>query len=255
MTQHFPVAIASGVVRPAALTVGELADAYMANYSGGDQSLGARVRWFTGQLGDRAAQSIIRDDLLDCLETLARTLGRNGKPLSAGTVNRHASTIGGIFRWADQRRLMPRGWTSPTKGLGRRPESQGRVRFLSDAERSRLFPACKVAKWKPLYPFVLLAITTGARKSELLGLTWGRVNFEDATAYVPTSKNEDPRVLVLVPQAIEALKKVKPARATGEMLVFPSLQSSVLLLVPREAVALAKHGGEERSRDQTMPLE
>src|SRR5207302_11216182 len=42
-----------------------------------------------------------------------------------------------------------------------------RVRFLSDPERERLLRSCQQSRNPALYPLVLLALTTGARKEEL----------------------------------------------------------------------------------------
>jgi integrase len=67
---------------------------------------------------------------------------------------------------------------------------------------------------------VLLAITTGARRSELLGLTWGDVDMERAIAYVRETKNGQPRALPLVAPVLAELRRFAVARA--EACVFPS---------------------------------
>ncbi len=51
-------------------------------------------------------------------------------------------------------------------------ESRGRVRFLDDGERARLLDACKESSNPLLYPCVVLALSTGMRYSELMGLRW-----------------------------------------------------------------------------------
>src|SRR5262245_31982274 len=46
---------------------------------------------------------------------------------------------------------------------------------------------------------------TGMRLSEALGLTWDKVRLSDAFAYVPDTKNTEPRAVFLPPVAVAAL--------------------------------------------------
>ena len=62
---------------------------------------------------------------------------------------------------------------SPLRKVSKPQEPRGRVRFLSDEEREILLASCKQSKAPYLYPLVVLALSTGARRGELLGLTWG----------------------------------------------------------------------------------
>ena len=56
--------------------------------------------------------------------------------------------------------------------ISRKKEPHGRTRFLSDDERTALLEACAKSEWPALHALVLLAITTGARKGELIALKW-----------------------------------------------------------------------------------
>ena len=66
---------------------------------------------------------------------------------------------------------------------------------------------------------MLAAITTGARKGELLGLRWGDIDLDRAVAHVGRSKNGDPKVLPLVPAVVAELRRFEGKPAA---LVFPS---------------------------------
>ena len=79
------------------------------------------------------------------------------------------------------------------------------MRFLSDPERTRLLAACRASKWARLYAFVLLALTTGARRGELAPLRWRDIDLDRAQAYVSHTKNTEPRVLPLLPAVVEEL--------------------------------------------------
>jgi integrase len=54
-----------------------------------------------------------------------------------------------------------------------------------------------------------MAITTGARKGELLNLTFQDIDFNRNTAYVKITKNGEPRVLPLTDDVIIELDKFK----------------------------------------------
>jgi hypothetical protein len=65
---------------------------------------------------------------------------------------------------------------SPMRKVRKPKEPRGRVRFLSDDERQRLLDACKASDSRYLYIVTVLALSTGARKMELLNLTWQDVD-------------------------------------------------------------------------------
>jgi integrase len=67
----------------------------------------------------------------------------------------------------------------------------------------KLLEAARASTWPRLYLLILMALTTGARRSELLGLRWPDVDLERRVARVATTKNSDPRMLPL-PRAVIA---------------------------------------------------
>src|SRR5262249_7524331 len=138
----------------------------------------------------------------------------------------------------------PKGYVHPCRSVERRTEHNERTRFLSDEERSRLLEACRASAWPKLYLLVLAALTTGARKGELVGLRWADVDLDRAEALVGRTKDGDPRVLPLVPAVVEELKRF---RAGSTVLVFesPRTRGRVFDFGPRftEALALARVKG------------
>lgn len=111
----------------------------------------------------------------------------------------------------------------PCRSIQREAENNEKTRFLSEDERTRLLGACRLAKWPRLYLLVLMALTTGARKGELLGLRWADVDVERAEARVAQTKNGDPKVLPLVPAVLAELARFK---AGPTVLVFGSPRDS-----------------------------
>ena len=56
-----------------------------------------------------------------------------------------------------------------------------------------------------------MALTTGARKGELLGLTWAEIDKVRALAAVAPMRNGDPKLLRLVPAVLEELNRLRGA--------------------------------------------
>jgi integrase len=224
---------ASATATPA-MTMRALADAYMAAYEGRDRTRPATLGFWCERFGERAFASLTDDDVAAGLDALrarpARVyVGRDagGAPihrakgkLSASTANRYHASLMALFTWAVKRRLAPKAWENPARKVERTPERNQIVRFLTDAERERLLEACRKSAWPRLYALVLMAITTGARRGELLALTWGDVDFERGIAHVRTSKNDHPRALPLVPAVLAELARFRSERP--ESCVFPS---------------------------------
>jgi len=219
--------------RPKSLA--ELIDAYMRAYTGRDRSrCGILFRW-RRLLGDRPFAELTDDEIFHALERLRdepalvyNGKGPDGAPTfrekptrrTPATVNRYHAALAAVLTWAIKRRLAPRAWENPCRLVERGPENAGRVRFLSADELERLLKACKESSWPRLYALVLMAITTGARRGELVGLTWGDVDLDRGLAYVRDSKNGEPRTLPLVPAVVEELRRFASARR--EACLFPS---------------------------------
>ncbi len=86
---------------------------------------------------------------------------------------------------------------------------RGRVRFLSDEERKNLLIACEESSNISLYLVVLLAITTGARKMEIMNLKWSDVDLDKNLIYLHQTKNGEIRTLPIVPKVKELLILLK----------------------------------------------
>ena len=71
-----------------------------------------------------------------------------------------------------------------------------------------------------LYPIVLIALTTGARRNEILNLRWNNVDLRKRIAILEDTKNRERRSLTLVPQVVEELKKLKKIRRIDDDLIF-----------------------------------
>jgi len=129
--------------------------------------------------------------------------------MAPATINRYAAALAAVLTWAIKKRIAPRGWENPCKGIERRPEDNEVVRFLSESERVALLSECKKSVWSKLYLFVLIALTTGARRGEIERMRWGdfALGLEQPVCSVNKTKNGDRKVLPLVPAVVEELRR------------------------------------------------
>lgn len=216
------------------LLVSRLIDHYFAEYSGRDGAMVQRLAWWKARIGHLQLGQVSDDDVHAGLEELATRppryfagLDADGKPiyrakkakLAPATINRYAAALAAVFTWAVRRRVAPKGWVHPCRGIERRTENNEQTRFLSDDERTRLLEACKASTWPRMYLVVLLALSTGARRGELSGLRWRDVDLVQRVVHVGRSKNGDPKCLPLVPSVVEQLERFQGAPSA---LVFPA---------------------------------
>ena len=163
-----------------------------------------------------------------CIEFRRRLAeGLTGNEISPATQNRYLALLSSMCSTAVREwHLMPE---NPVAKVVKKKEPKGRVRFLSREEQGRLLEACEKRNQR-LYLFVLLAISTGGRKGEILGLRWkdvelgngrdqGRVVFED-------TKNGDRRGVPLTGKALEELRVYRQERhdklSPGHLILWPS---------------------------------
>ena len=166
------------------------------DYKGKDQVEHSRkLRVWLNSLSNIPATEINANNIKKGLDALP-------SHLSNASINRHKAAISGVLTYACKRGYIK---INPSKLVPSLPENNERTRFLSEAERTRLFSSCKASHWDKLYLIVLLAITTGARKGELTKLRWDDIDFERRTAYVSTTKNGQPKLLHLYDSLIREL--------------------------------------------------
>jgi integrase len=106
--------------------------------------------------------------------------------------------------------------TNPCTLVRRPPQGRPRDRRLQGDEEQRLLAACRGARNKWLAHFVALAIETGMRRGELLGLSWDNVDLERRTAFLPVTKNGESRGVPLSSRAVTVLRGL-PASSSGRV--------------------------------------
>lgn len=172
----------------------------------------AQLAWWRTQLGTQRLSDVTPARLAACRDQLAVCR-------APGTVNQYLASLSHAFSVA----VTEWAWleASPLRRVRHLREPRGRVRFLSEVERPRLLRACRASHNRTLYPLVVLALATGARKMELLQLTWRDVNLQRATITLQHTKNRERRTLPLADLALQEVQKLAKVRRIDTPLLFP----------------------------------
>jgi integrase len=161
-----------------------------------------------------SAETISRHDLVPELRKIRAERG----PIAA---NRARSALSGMFAWAITHGRLQRE-ASPTAFLPKWPETS-RERALSLTELASIWQAAP--EIGQIFGAVLrLLILTGSRKSEISGLRWSEIDFDQTVIRLPGSrtKNARPHLVPLAPAAVAILETVP---RINDLLVFPGFAS------------------------------
>lgn len=213
-------------------TVRELAERFMTEHvrskrkaSTASTYRGLLDRIILPALGSRAVADLTRAEVAQVHHR------RRHAPADA---NRMLLVLSKMMNWAEGLGLRPDG-SNPVRHIERYPE-QARQRYLSPAEFRRLGAVLAAAKRGPvvvdgepepvrLSPMALAAIAllifTGARRGEILSLTWGQVDLDRGVLTLPTSKTGF-KVIMLNAPALAILAALP--RVEGNPYVLPGVR-------------------------------
>jgi len=218
-------------------TFAEMIDRYtkdvMPRKSEGHQALqAAQLKRWKDELGtltlDKLSPAVIvekRDKLAGTPVPGFESDGETPRKRSGASVNRHLAALSHVlmtavneWEWLDD---------SPMRKVAKLKETRGRVRFLSDDERRSFLAVCKESKSPHLYPLVVLALSTGARRAELLGLRWSEVDTDRGSIVFLDTKNGERRAAPLTGHALDQVKGLAKVRQIADDRVFPMTPSSL----------------------------
>lgn len=98
---------------------------------------------------------------------------------------------------------LPRG--NPVLKIRKPSESKSRDRRLDSEEWAKFVTECKASRNIYLWPAVELAVESGMRQGELLGLLWKNIDTKRSLAFLPQTKNGEARTVPLSPRALAIL--------------------------------------------------
>lgn len=197
-------------------TLADAIQAYLKQHTGKDKSVHTRLNWWSNKLGGKYLGKITKSDIK---LTLLKLLDE-GKANS--TYNRFKSAISAVFEYYKDEHDLDH---NPARQVKQLKEGRGIERFASEDELARLLRACKQNEWDRLYVLVLMAVSTGARRSELINLRWSDVNMKTQTAILNDTKNGESRVLTLTEDLINELSQY---REIGNGWLFPNPQDQLV---------------------------
>lgn len=203
-------------------TLGELIDRYLRDVlprkpkAIKDQT--KQLGWWKSQLGHLFLGDVTPSIVADARDRLAAEPDRYGRKRSPATVVRYLAALSHVFTVAQTEFE----WTqeNPVKLTKKPREARGRVRFLTDEERERLLQVCR-GKSAHLYAVVVLALSTGMRRGEVLGISWDDVDLVRGQLVLHETKNGERRAVPLAGHALAVMKDLARCRRLGTRLVFP----------------------------------
>jgi integrase len=166
---------------------------------------------------------LMRETYTRAKPTSARTTVKKGEQphqlkRTPSTVNRYLAVLSHVFTVARREWLWV--FHNPFDGVGKLSESRGRVRFLTEDERTALLS--ETAKDPVLHTFVVLALSTAARAGELLSLKWSDVDLKEGRILLRVTKNATPRTAWLHGEALRLLAAHGKVRRLSDNSVFSS---------------------------------
>lgn len=167
------------------------------------KTIRGHLRWWREALGKYALGLITPDLIAKKRDELASGITVRGRVRTPASVNRYIASLSSVFKVAveEWRWLID----SPVKSVRKLKEPRGRTRYLSDEERARLLQSCKESKNPHIYPIVVLALSTGMRRGEILNLRWSDVDLESGKVVLTETKNGETRVVYITKHALDAI--------------------------------------------------
>jgi integrase len=197
------------------------------------------LKFWESELGALTLAEVTPAKIVEVRNKLSNGITRRNNKLAPASVNRYLSALRhclniGVrdFELLDD---------NPMRKVEQLTEPRGRVRFLSVRERETLLRECK-AHSDALHLIVVVALSTGACRGEVLGLRWPDVDMQRCMLTFNDTKNGDRRSVPLVSFAAERMREHAKVRQIGSDLVFPGNNGKPLEIGKMFAEALDRAG-------------
>lgn len=207
--------IAAGKLdRPADRTLDELAEEYLRyKADSGKRTVTDDKRILDGRLLPAFGRDLPLRKVTAA--TIAQYEKRRAGEVSAFTVSNELSVLRHMLRLAKRWGYVEQ---VPEIEMPKKPE--GRLRYLEEDEIRRLLDACQRSRNPYLSCIVTIAVNTGMRKGEILGLEWERVDLPSARIVLYRTKNGKPRGVPINRAVYDVLIALEPDPARRQGLLF-----------------------------------
>lgn len=235
-------------------TMAELIDRYLENEllerKSDQDKYRMHLNWWKSQIGAYYLNSIDNIMLTEYRDKLSKEkclIPRKGmeakksdKTRSNATVNRYMASLSTVLSIA----VKEYGWLeeNPMLKVVKKKESRGRVRFLEEKEVVRLLAESKKQSYE-LYLCVLIALSTGARYSEITNLTWKNVDIIHRQFHFLDTKNGEDRGVAITSDVYNELKQFKKIQNIKSDKVFATKDGKTVIYLRgqfEKALKLAK---------------
>ena len=209
-------------------TVGEMIDRFISEwlvkYPSRQEKQASLLNWWKEWCGHLLLADLSPAIIAKGRDHLLNEMTVRKKLRNPSTVNRYLSALGKALSVA----LKEWGWLeeSPIRNVTKPSESEGRERFLSLQEREQLLKACRESRNPNLFPIVSLALITAMRFSEIAGLKWQDIDFDQRMITLLRTKNGDRRVIPLTDEAAAIFKGCSTFGDSLDELIFKSQRNT-----------------------------
>ena len=216
-------------------TLGDLVDRYikevLPHKPKNSSNTKHQLLWWKAKLGAYALADVGAPLIVQFRNELHASKTHRGTPMSPSTVVRYLAALSHAYTIA----VNDWGWVddSPLRKVAKPKQPRGRERFLSDDERQRLLDACKSSTSTFLHTVVVLALSTGMRRGEIMNLRWPQVDLKRGQILLHDTKNGSSRSAPLTGLALTMLTDISKVRRLDTDLVFYGTD-------PRKSVDLKK---------------
>ncbi|MDO7485488.1 site-specific integrase [Peribacillus frigoritolerans] len=186
---------------------------------GYESNLNLRVLPSFGHLKVSNIKKVHIQNFFDDLKEDGARIDGKGSKLSNSSINNHHTLLSSIFSFAVDRGYIKE---NPMRGVKKLKVENKKMNVYQKSDIAALMESLNTAplNWRTL---VILAIVSGARAGELVGLEWQHVNFEKETILIEQSltlktgegvkvkstKTERSRIVSIPPFVIQLLKELK----------------------------------------------
>lgn len=187
---------------------------------------GMHRRYIADGIGKLKLSAITHKHIMDMHKGLARI---------PTTANRTVALVKAVLNWAREHELWD--GANPAERIKKNRETS-RQRYLQPAELVRFFEALNASE-QPGRDFFMMALLTGARRSNVLAMRWCDVDLDECVWRIPAADAKAGEVLniPLTPEAMAVLTQRRAEIAKTAIWVFPAESESGHYQEPKRAWA------------------
>jgi integrase len=239
-----PIVAADGEGRTVNHMIGRYLDVVRLKKPHALQKQAQQLGWWCERLGNCSLARLTSARVAkEAAFLLGENIGSAARPRhrSPATVNRYLSALSKACKIA----VTEWHWLheNPLRGLERKTERPGRTRCLSENEIAALLLACGESPMRELAVIVLLALTTGMRRGEILKLRWADIKLKQGMITIGDTAQRQSRVVPIAPQLLAALGQHAQTVGLSAELVFARSGDARLVDFDRAFVAAVRRAG------------